>query len=294
MTGRAWQRFLGHHAAVASVLLLALIAASALAAPLIAAALGHDPFTPDLFKRFGPASAEHPLGTDELGRDLLLRLLYGARVSLAVGLVAALVSAVIGTTIGLAAAWFGGAVDALLMRLADGLIALPSLPLLIVLAAVDPARLGLPRGAMWFDLARIVLIIAVFGWVKVARLARASALSILRRDYARAAVALGASGGRVLWRHVAPNLAAHVTVASTQTVGAVILLESVLSFLGLGIQPPLPSWGNMLASAQELVFAAPMAAVWPGMMIFLTVVATNFIGDGLADALDPRAEIVKA
>ena len=218
MTGRAWQRFLGHHAAVASVFLLALIAASALAAPLIAAALGHDPFTPDLFKRFEAPSAAHPLGTDELGRDLLLRLLYGARVSLAVGLVAALVSAVIGTTIGLAAAWFGGAVDAALMRLADGLIALPSLPLLIVLAAVDPARLGLPRGAMWFDLARIVLIIAVFGWVKVARIARASALSILRRDYARAAVALGASGGRVLWRHVAPNTWRHHSAPTTPRV----------------------------------------------------------------------------
>ncbi|QXM25320.1 ABC transporter permease [Elioraea tepida] len=287
---RAARRFLGHHAAVASVLLLGLIVAAALAAPLVASVLGHDPFTPDLFNRYAPPSAAHPLGTDELGRDLLLRLLYGGRVSLTVGIVAALVSAILGTAIGLAAAWSGGLVDAVLMRLADGLLALPSLPLLIVLAAVDPSRLSLPRGAMWFDLARIVLIIALFGWVKVARLARASALSILRRDYARAAVALGASGGRVLWRHVAPNLAAHVTVASTQTVGAVILLESVLSFLGLGIQPPTPSWGNMLAGAQELVFAAPMAAIWPGLMIFATVVATNFIGDGLADALDPRAE----
>jgi len=289
--GRAWRRFLSHRAAVASVFVLAVIALAALAAPVVAAATGHDPFAPDLFNRYAPPSAAHPLGTDELGRDLVLRLLYGARVSLAVGIVAALVAALIGTVIGLAAAWFGGLIDAVLMRLADGLIALPSLPLLIVLAAVDPARLGLPRGAMWLDLARIVVIIALFGWVKVARLARAAALSILARDYARAAIALGASGGRVLWRHVAPNLAAHVTVASTQTVGAVILLESVLSFLGLGIQPPTPSWGNMLAGAQELVFAAPMAAVWPGLLIFTTVVATNFIGDGLADALDPRAEL---
>ena len=294
MSGRAWQRFLGHRAAVASAVLLALIGLAAIGAPLADRALGHDPFAPDLLNRYAPPSPAHPLGTDELGRDLLLRLLWGARVSLAVGLAAAFVSALIGTCVGLAAAWFGGIVDSLLMRLADGLIALPSLPLLIVLAAVDPARLGLPRGALWFDLARIIVIIALFGWVKVARLARASALSILRRDYARAAVALGASGGRVLWRHVAPNLAAHVTVASTQTVGAVILLESVLSFLGLGIQPPTPSWGNMLAGAQELVFAAPMAAVWPGLLIFATVVATNFIGDGLADALDPRAELRRA
>lgn len=289
MSSRALTRFLAHGAGAASAVILLALVAAALAAPLVADAMGHDPFTPDLFNRFQPPSGTHPLGTDELGRDLLLRLLYGARVSLTVGLAAALASAAIGLAIGLVAAWFGGLIDAVLMRLADGLLALPALPLLIVLAAVDPAQFGLPRDAAALDLIRIVVIIALFGWVKVARITRGAALAILRMDYARAAIALGASAPRLLWRHVAPNLAAHVAVATTLTVGNVILVESVLSFLGLGIQPPTPSWGNMLANAQELVFAAPMAAVWPGLAIFVTVVATNFAGDALADALDPRA-----
>lgn len=291
MSGRALARFLAHGAGAASAVILLALVAAALAAPMVAGAMGHDPFAPDLFNRFQPPSAAHPLGTDELGRDVLLRLLYGARVSLTVGLAAALASAAIGLAIGLAAAWFGGLIDAVLMRLADGLLALPALPLLIVLAAVDPAQFGLPRDVAALDLIRIVVIIALFGWVKVARITRGAALAILRMDYVRAALALGASAPRLLWRHVAPNLAAHVAVAATLTVGNVILVESVLSFLGLGIQPPTPSWGNMLANAQELVFAAPMAAVWPGLAIFVTVVATNFAGDALADALDPRAVV---
>lgn len=294
MSSRALARFLAHGAGATSAVILLALVAAALSAPLVAQAMGHDPFTPDLFNRFQPASSVHPLGTDELGRDVLLRLLYGARVSLTVGLAAALAAAAIGLAIGLAAAWFGGLIDAVLMRLADGLIALPALPLLIVLAAVDPGQLGLPRDVPALDLIRIVVIIAIFGWVKVARITRSAALSILRMDYARAAIALGVSTPRLLWRHVAPNLAAHVAVATTLTVGNVILVESVLSFLGLGIQPPTPSWGNMLANAQELVFAAPMAAVWPGLAIFVTVVATNFAGDALADALDPRAELSRS
>jgi peptide/nickel transport system permease protein len=294
MSSRALARFLAHGAGATSALILLALVAAALSAPLVARAMGHDPFTPDLFNRFQPASTVHPLGTDELGRDLLLRLLYGARVSLTVGLAAALAAAAIGLVIGLAAAWFGGLIDAVLMRLADGLIALPALPLLIVLAAVDSGQLGLPRDVAALDLIRMVVIIAIFGWVKVARITRGAALSILRTDYARAAIALGVSTPRLLWRHVAPNLAAHVAVATTLTVGNVILVESVLSFLGLGIQPPTPSWGNMLANAQELVFAAPMAAVWPGLAIFVTVVATNFAGDALADALDPRAELSRS
>lgn len=291
MRGRGFARFLAHRAGAFSALVLIALIAAALAAPIVAGMMGHDPFAPDLFKRFAPPSPEHPLGTDELGRDLLLRLLYGARVSLAVGLGGAVASALIGLAVGLAAAWWGGLIDALLMRLADGIIALPALPLLIVLAAVDPARIGLPRGALAADLARIIVIVALFGWVKVARITRAAALSILRMDYARAAVALGVSPARLLARHVVPNLAAHVAVATTLSIGAVILLESVLSFLGLGIQPPAASWGAMLANAQDLVFSAPMAAVWPGLAIFVTVVATNFAGDALADALDPKAQL---
>jgi peptide/nickel transport system permease protein len=261
--------------------LLAALALAAVGAPWAQDALGHDPFAPDLFNRFAPPSPEHPLGTDDLGRDLLLRLLHGARVSLAVGVAAALAAAMIGTAAGLFAAWRGGVADAVLMRLADGLLALPALPLLVVLAAVDPASLGLPRGEAATDILRIVVILALFGWVGVARLARAAALSVLARDYVRAARALGAGEARVMLRHVLPNILGPVTVATALAVAGAILAESTLSFLGLGIQPPAPSWGNMLANAQEMVFSAPLAAVWPGLAILLAVAGCTLVADGL-------------
>lgn len=265
--------------------LLGTIALAALAAPLVAGWLGQDPFAPDLLNRFAPASTQHPFGTDDLGRDLLLRLLHGARVSLAVGVAAALAATIIGTTAGLIAAWRGGVADALIMRLSDFLLALPALPLLVVLAAVDPVRLGLPArgdasGAM-LDIARIVTILAIFGWVGVARLARAAALSVLALDYVRAARAMGASEARILVRHVLPNIMAPVAVATALAVAGAILAESTLSFLGLGIAPPAPSWGNMLANAQDMVFSAPMAAVWPGLAILLTVAGCTLLADGL-------------
>lgn len=261
--------------------LLGLLLAAAVAAPFVAGWLGHDPFAPDLFRRYEPASALHPLGTDDLGRDLLLRLLYGARVSLAVGLSAALAAALIGTAAGLFAAWRGGIADAALMRLADGLLALPALPLLVVLAAVDPAKLGLPRGEATTDILRIVLILALFGWVGVARLARAAGLSVLARDHVRAARALGCGEARILLRHVLPSILPPVAVATALAVAGAILAESTLSFLGLGIQPPAPSWGNMLANAQELVFSAPMAAVWPGLAILAAVAGCTLVADGI-------------
>lgn len=262
--------------------LLGTLALAALGAPLVAEALGLDPFTPDLFARFEPASTAHPLGTDDLGRDILLRLLYGARVSLAVGLAAALAAAVIGTAAGVLAAWRGGLADALIMRLADFMLALPALPLLVLLAAADPSRIGLPaRGQAAGDVLRIVVILAIFGWVGVARLARAAALATLSRDHIRAARALGASEARILRRHVLPALLSPVAVATALAVGGAILAESTLSFLGLGISPPAPSWGNMLANAQELVFSAPWAAVWPGLAIMATVAGCTLVADGL-------------
>lgn len=185
-----------------------------------------------------PGSASNPLGTDELGRDVMLRLLYGGRISLSTGLTAACVAATIGTVIGLCAGYFGGRLDALLMRLTDGVIALPLLPLLIVLAAHG----------------------------------------------------IGASHLHIMYNHILPNLISTIIVAVTLFIGNVILLESVLSFLGLGIQPPMPSWGNMLTNAQNLIWEAPMLAVYPGMLIFITVISFNFLADGLQDALDPRAE----
>ena len=262
--------------------LLGLLALAAILAPFAQDWLGHDPFTPDLFKRHVGASPEHPLGTDELGRDLLLRLLFGARVSLSVGLATAIVAALLGTAIGVLAAWRAGVVDALLMRLADGMLALPALPVLVVLAAADTGRIGLPRGEALSDIIRIVAILTLFGWVGVARLSRAAALSVLSRDYVRAARALGASEARVLLRHVLPNIAGPVAVATALAVAGAILAESTLSFLGLGIAPPAASWGNMLSNAQDLVFSAPWAAVWPGLAILLAVAGCTLVADGLA------------
>ena len=261
--------------------LLGGMALAALLAPAVAAFLGHDADLPDLFNRFAPPSLAHPLGTDDLGRDMLLRLLYGARVSLVVGLAVALAATGLGTVLGLLAAWRGGWVDAVLMRLADGLLALPALPLLVVLAAVDPAKLGLPRGEAGTDILRITVILTLFGWVGVARLARAAALSELAKDYVAAARVCGASEARLMWRHILPNISGPIVVAATLAVAGAILSESTLSFLGLGIAPPAASWGNMLSNAQELVFSAPLGAVWPGLAILLTVAGCSLLADGL-------------
>ena len=287
-----WRRFLRHRLAVVCALVLIVLALATLAAPLIEALLGLDAEKVNLLGRFQGPSAEHPLGTDELGRDLLLRLLYGGRVSLLVGLLAALCAAVIGTVVGILAGYYGGWLDALLMRLTDGVIALPLLPLLIVLAAVDLTKLGLPdalANSESASLYRIVFLIAIVGWTTVARLVRGATLSLKQREYVRAAEAMGASGLRIMFVHILPNAVSPVVVATTLSVGNVILFESVLSFLGLGIQPPIPSWGNMLTNAQELIWSAPALAVYPGLLIFITVIAFNFLGDGLQDALDPRA-----
>ena len=292
MARRMGRRFLQHRLAVASLLTLLLLALLSLGAPLLEALLGLDGQTINLFQRNQPPSLEHPLGTDEIGRDLLARLLQGGRVSLAVAVVAALASAVIGTTIGVIAGYYGGRFDALLMRFTDGVISLPLLPLLIVLAAIDLSKLGLPPSVTQSEdvsLYRIILIISVVGWTTVARLVRAETLTLKQREFVRAAVAQGATAGRIMRVHILPNAVSPIIVATTLSVGNIILFESVLSFLGLGIQPPVASWGNMLTNAQELIWSAPQLAVWPGLLIFVTVIAFNFLGDGLQDALDSRA-----
>lgn len=289
---RMWRRFMGHHLAVASAVFLVLLSLVAIAAPLSEALLGVDANRVDLLGRLAGPSAAHPLGTDELGRDLFVRLSYGGQVSMAVALAAALFSAVIGTIVGLVSGYAGGRVDAFLMRFTDGIISLPLLPLLIVLVAIDLSKLGIP--AAWLQsqkiaLYQIILVIALFGWTTVARLVRAETLALKNRPFVLAAVAVGASAPRIVLRHILPNAISPIIVATTLSVGNIILLESVLSFLGLGIQPPIASWGNMLTNAQELMWTAPALAVWPGLMIFSTVIAFNFLGDGLQDALDPRA-----
>jgi len=288
----ASRRFVRHRLAAAGAVVLLALVLAALAAPLVEWVLNVNAETVDLFNRFQPPSADHPLGTDELGRDVLARLLYGGRVSLFVGLTAAIGAATFGTVIGLLAGYYGGRLDALLMRITDGVIALPLLPLLIVLAALDLGKLGLPSellASQDISLYRIIVIVALVGWTTVARLVRGSALSLRERPFVEAARAQGAGGIRIMLVHILPNLTSPIIVATTLAAGNVILLESVLSFLGLGIQPPTPSWGNLLTNAQELIWSAPALAFYPGLLILLTVISFNFLGDGLRDALDPRA-----
>jgi len=290
----AMRRFRRHKLAIASLALLVIMITTVIFAPLFEHLLGIDANQVDLFNQKGEPSAEHPLGTDELGRDVLVRLMYGGRISLFTGLIAALAAATVGTIVGLFAGYFGGRLDALLMRFTDSVIALPLLPLLIVLAAIDLSKLGLPKEAVESDMVsfyRIIVIVALVGWTTVARLVRGATLSLKEREFVMAAEGVGASHMHIMFKHIFPNLISPIIVAVTLSVGNVILLESVLSFLGLGIQPPMPSWGNMLTNAQELIWDAPMLAVYPGLLIFVTVISFNFLGDGLQDAFDPKAEV---
>jgi len=286
-----WRRFLRHRAAVVSLGGIVLLAAFSLLAHPLERLLGFDAFKADLLNRFAPPSAVHWLGTDDIGRDVLVRLMYGGQTSLAVALVATAVGAAVGTSIGLLAGYFGGRLDALLMRFTDGIIALPLLPLLIVFAAVDLTKLGFssefarsPAAGFW----RIIAIIAIVDWTVIARLVRASTLAIKEREFVLAAKGSGADALYVIRAHILPNVTTPIIVACTLTVGRVILFESVLSFLGFGVVPPTPSWGNMLNNAQELITTAPALAIYPGLLIFLAVIAVNFLGDGLQNAFDPR------
>lgn len=288
----AIKRFKRHKVALASSFVLMAITLLAIGAPVTELILGLTANDVDLLSRFLGPSLSHPLGTDELGRDFLVRLLYGGQVSLMVGLAAALAAAGLGTVIGLYAGYHGGRTDAVLMRFTDGIISLPLLPLLIVLAALDLEKVGVPdaiANSENVSLYRIVLIVALVGWTTVARLVRGATLSLRERNFVLAARSYGASDLRIMVIHILPNLVSPIVVATTLSVGNVILLESVLSFLGLGIQPPIPSWGNLLTNAQELIWTAPALAIYPGMMIFITVIAFNFLGDGLQDAFDPKA-----
>ena len=289
-------RFRYQRAAWISTGFLVILTALAAGAPLLAHVLHADMNAVDLLHRFAGPSLTHPLGTDELGRDVLVRLLYGAQVSLTVGLIGALAASSVGTAVGLAAGLAGGRIDEILMRFTDGVIALPLLPLLIVLAAADPTKLGLPETfarANEGGLLRIGMIVALVGWTTVARLVRGAALSLREREFVLAAIAQGASRFRIAFVHILPNAAGPIIASTALAVGNVILIESVLSFLGLGIQPPAASWGNMLTNAQDMMLSAPALALYPGLLILATVVACNVAGDGIEAALDPRAEITR-
>ncbi|ASS69365.1 ABC transporter permease [Paenibacillus sp. RUD330] len=269
------RRFKRHKLGVAGAFVIGFMALCAILAPLIAP---YDPAA--VTDAFGAApSWKHPLGTDAIGRDQLSRMIYAARVSLAVGIGAMAISAVIGTALGLISGYFGKWVDGFIMRLTDIFMAFPYIMLILVVASiVGPG------------LANIILILGFLGWPGVARLVRGNVLAIKQTDYARAAIALGYRRPRILLRHILPNTVAPILIYSTSGVAGAILDEAALSFLGLGVQPPDSSWGNMLASAQSLTVLTSQPWMWvpPGLMIILAVLAVNFVGDALRDALDPK------
>jgi peptide/nickel transport system permease protein len=288
-----WRRYRRHRPALVATVFLLLMVAFCFSADAFTALMGIDPSATDLLARFKGSSAHNWLGTDELGRDVLARLMYGGQISLLVGVFATGVGAVVGIVVGVTSGYLGGRVDAFLMRCTDCMIALPLIPLLIVLGAVDLTKLGLSAqvaNSSAVSFWRIVIIISFVDWTTIARIARAGTLSVKQRDYVLAARASGAGALYNVLKHILPNIATPLIVACTLTVGRVILLESTLSFLGFGIVPPTPTWGNMLTNAQELVTSAPMLAIYPGLLIFATVVAVNFAGDGVRVAFDPRSE----
>jgi peptide/nickel transport system permease protein len=226
----------------------------------------------DLANRRGPPSSLHWFGTDELGRDLLTRVLFGARVSLAVGLVSAAVSVAIGMTIGATAGWSGRWVDAVLMRITDAMLSIPRLPLLMIAAAILTPTVPL-----------LIVLVGAAGWMETARVVRAEVQSIKANDFVTAARAVGATSSRVVLRHVLPGVLPTAAVATTLAVGRAILLESALSFFGVGVQPPTASWGNMLYQAQTTMSSEPWLGIFPGAFIFITVMCCNVVGTALTD-----------
>jgi len=236
----------------------------------------YDPLSTSL-NVLAPPSAEHLLGTDDVGRDVLSRLVYAARVSLTVGLVSTLITVVIGLLLGVVSGFFGPVVDVPVSSFTNIMLSIPIFPLALVLGSFLDMTLG-----------TIVLIIGFLSWMSVARIVRAEVLSLRERDFIEAAQCVGASSTRIIFVHIVPNITNALIVAATLLVANAILLEAALSYLGYGIQPPTPSWGNMLMDAQRYLRTYPGLAIYPGLLISLTVVSINFLGDGLRDALDPR------
>jgi peptide/nickel transport system permease protein len=291
-----WRRFRKHRLALVGMVMLSIFVVAALIAPVLAprvaagagttrVGLLYDPFAIDpVNNHLKPGTGGHILGTDEVGRDIFSRLLFGARVSLFVGLMATLGSEGIGMLVGAVSGYYGGTVDTVLMRITDFMLTLPLLPILLVLSAL----LASSAPTAFLRLFYLILILVVFGWMGSARLVRGVVLSLRQQEFTEASRALGASDTRIILRHMLPNALAPIIVNATLQVGSYIITEAALSFLGFGVQQPTPSWGNMLTSVQDYMFMNPTLALWPGLCIFLTVLSINFMGDGLRDALDPR------
>jgi peptide/nickel transport system permease protein len=280
-----WRRFLRHHLAVGGTVILLLIILAVVVGPYIWRIPINDI---DFDARLAGPSMSHPLGTDDLGQDLLARMLYGGRISIAVGLVAMLIAVIVGVVIGAIAGMSRGWVDAALMWLTDLFLSLPQLPLLLLIIYLFRDSLKGFVGPEMGVFILIVIVIGGFRWMPVARLVRAQILSLREKEFVEAARALGASPLRVVARHLIPNSMGPVIVAATIDVAAAIIAESTLSFLGLGFPPDIPTWGRILFDAKDYLDVAPHWALFPGTAIFLTVLSINYLGDGLRDALDPR------
>jgi peptide/nickel transport system permease protein len=287
MRSLVWRRFRRHPGAVAGAIVLAIIVIAVLLAPLSP----YDPEKSDIKNRFQAPSLEHPFGTDGLGRDLLTRCLYGGRVSLFVGFMVMVITLVIGVPVGMIAGYFGGTIDNLLTRLIDAALSLPTLLILILLSAIL-RETDLPF-VKSNNVMTIAVVIGMLSWMYVARLVRAVFLYLREMEYVTAARSLGASTLVIMVSEILPNGFGPIIVEATLEVGGAIMIESGLSFLGFGIQPPTPSWGNLLSNAQEHLIEYPWLAILPGLMIFFTIISVNYIGDGLRDALDPYKVLSK-
>jgi peptide/nickel transport system permease protein len=271
---RFWRTFKRNQLAVAGGVVVVCLFVVAILAPVLAP---WDPNRPDTKKILAPPSRSHPLGTDQLGRDVLSRMLYGARVSLAVGFVSVGIAVAIGILLGAVAGYEGGVVDTVVMRLVDLMLVFPRFFLLL-------AVLAFLRPSIW----TIMAVIGLTGWMGVARLVRAEFLSLREREFVVWSQSIGASARRIIWRHILPNAMAPVLVAMTLGIPAAILTESGLSFLGLGVQPPYATWGNILNEGKDAITIAWWLSVYPGMAILVTVLSYNLLGEGIRDALDPR------
>lgn len=284
-----WRRFRRHHLAIAGLIVVVGFMLLAIFANTIAP---YDPIgDQDPYNKNAPPSAAHLLGTDEIGRDVFSRLLYAARVSLTVSFAVTIVSVFIGAIIGGTSGYFGGWVDSVIQRSVDFLLTIPLLPLLLAFSSLLRG-LKIPFVPdQWASVIIIVVILIVFGWMGTCRLVRGMVLSLRSLDFSEASRALGMSDFRIIFRHMIPNAMAPIIVNATLGLGGVIVLESALSFLGFGIQPPVPTWGNMLQAAQQGLLGQPAKVFYPGLAIFLTSLAFNYVGDGLRDALDPRLKL---
>ena len=278
-----WRRFRKHSMALIGTIIIAIIILLVFLAPLLTP---YDPFKQDLRNRLQTPSAEHWMGTDDLGRDLWTRILYGGRISLSVGLTAMAISILFGSLIGLVSGYYGGWVDSILMRITEIFLSIPRLFVLIAMG-MFLRTLDLPSLQAGSFLP-ISIVIGVLSWMGTARLVRASTLELRDREFVQASRALGANDARTLLLHIFPNIASPIIVSATLGLAGAIISESGLSYLGFGVQLPTPTWGNMLSNTQNQMLTAPWTAIFPGLMIFIVVIAINYLGDGLRDALDPR------